>query len=104
MRADHSPGHHRVDTDELQAMVADLDRCGVALEELTDDLDRQVQVLQAHWTGLAADAQALAHGRWTRGLLDLRLALGELRAAGAVAHANYTAAVDANVAMWRSAL
>jgi len=54
------------------------------------------------WEGLAAEAQAEAHKTWEEGMHGMRAALAELRTSARTAHTNYTAAADANAAMWES--
>lgn len=95
------PDAFAVDPDELDAVIADVARCEDELSDLTADLDRQVRALHDVWEGLAATAQAEAHAGWTHGMLAMREALADLRAAARVAHGNYTGAVDTNLAMWR---
>ena len=68
----------------------------------TADLESQMRALHDEWEGLAAQAHAEAHAQWTAGMVAMRQAMSDLRAAARAAHGNYTAAGDANVAMWRS--
>jgi WXG100 family type VII secretion target len=89
-----------IDSDELDTVIGDVEKCEKALEALTSDLDRQVAALQSVWEGLAADAQQEAHEEWTQGMLTMRQAMADLRAAARTAHDNYTGAAEANVSMW----
>lgn len=89
-----------IDPDELDEVILDLQKCEQELQELADDLDRHMQTLQEQWEGLAADAQAEAHAEWTQGMLAMRSALGDLRAAARTAHGNYTTAARTNREMW----
>ncbi len=89
-----------IDSDELDEVIADVSRCEGALDTLTQDLTRQMRVLQSVWEGLAADAHQEAHEEWTQGMQAMRTALGDLRGAARVAHGNYTGAADTNVSMW----
>lgn len=91
-----------IDTDDLDAVIADVQATENALESLTDDLERQIAALQSVWEGLAAEAQAEAHKTWEEGMRGMRAALAELRAAARNAHTNYTGAATANVTMWES--
>lgn len=95
------PGTYSIDPDELDEIVADLERCETALELLTVDLAQQISALQETWEGLAARAQAEAHEEWTGGMVAMRTALADLRAAARLAHGNYTGAAQANLTMWR---
>lgn len=69
-----------IDTDDLDAVIADVQATENALETLTNDLEKQVAALQSVWEGLAADAQAEAHRTWEEGMRGMRAALAELRA------------------------
>lgn len=91
-----------IDTDDLDAVISDVQATENALESLTNDLEKQIAALQSVWEGLAADAQAEAHRTWEEGMRGMRAALAELRASARTAHTNYTAAADANVTMWES--
>lgn len=93
-------GRFSVDADELGAVVARMSACEAALETLTRQVEREVDDVQGRWHGRAADAQRLAHEEWREGLRQMREALAEIRLAAATARGNYTAAVDANTAMW----
>lgn len=89
-----------VDPDELDAVVADIARTEAALETLTNDIERQIAKLHESWEGLAAVAQREAQREWEQGLLIMRQALAELRAAAGQAGRNYTEAADTNRSMW----
>ncbi len=91
-----------IDPDELDAVVADIARTESALETLTNDIERQIAKLHESWVGLAAVAQREAQDEWAQGLLTMRRALAELRAAAAQASRNYSEAADANRSMWES--
>ncbi len=90
-----------VELDELDDVVGDLEACERHLALLVEDLDRQVAALHGTWSGLAADAQRLAHLDWSEGMAAMRGSLGELRAAARLAHEEYAGAAATNVAMWR---
>lgn len=91
-----------VDSDELDSVIADVEKTESALQALTDDLEAQIKALQSVWEGLAADAQDAAQREWEQGMLAMRTALLELRQAARTAHGNYTGAADSNVSMWES--
>ncbi|MBA3783106.1 MAG: WXG100 family type VII secretion target [Nocardioides sp.] len=91
-----------IDADELNTVIADVEQTEAALHTLTDDLERQINALQSVWEGLAADAQLAAQQEWDTGMLAMRQAMAELRAAARDAHGNYTGAVAANTEMWGS--
>jgi WXG100 family type VII secretion target len=89
-----------IDPDELDAVVADIARTESALEALTNDIERQIAKLHQSWEGLAAQAQREAQREWEQGLMTMRQALAELRAAADQASHNYNDAADANRSMW----
>lgn len=91
-----------IDPDELDAVVADIARTESALETLTNDIERQIAKLHQSWEGLAAVAQREAQHEWEQGLMTMRQALAELRAAAEQASRNYNEAADANRSMWES--
>lgn len=95
------PGKYAIDPDELDEIITDLEECETALELLTVDLAKQMKALQETWEGLAARAQEEAHEEWTAGMVAMRTALADLRAAARLAHGNYTGAAQANLTMWR---
>jgi uncharacterized protein YukE len=69
-------------------------------ESMLAEIDCLVTNLHATWTGQGAAAHAEAHRHWGRGEAMMREALARLRAAGAIAHHNYTTAMSMNLAMW----
>ncbi len=89
-----------IDPDELDAVVADIARTEAALETLTGDIERQIVTLHESWEGLAARAQREAQREWEQGLLTMREALADLRAAAARASFNYREAAETNRSMW----
>jgi len=95
------PGTYSIDPDELDEIITDLEKCETALELLTVDLAKQIRALQETWEGLAARAQEEAHEEWATGMVAMRTALAELRAATRLAHGNYTQAAHSNLTMWR---
>ncbi|MCW2815440.1 MAG: hypothetical protein JWN84_2895 [Nocardioides sp.] len=93
-------GRFTVDAGELDAVIGDIERTEAALSTLTDDVERQIRALHQVWEGLAAEAQVAAQAEWNAGMLAMREAVADLRAAARTAHGNYTRAAEANVAMW----
>lgn len=89
-----------IDADELDAVVADLEKTESALEVFTADLEAQMKTLHDTWEGLAAQAHTEAHQEWTNGMNAMRQAMADLRAAARLAHGNYTGAAEANRSMW----
>lgn len=89
-----------LEPDELDSVIADLERTETSLQLLTTDLESQMKALHDVWEGLAAEAHRAAHAQWNEGLVAMRLALTELRAAARTAHQNYGAAGQANLRMW----
>lgn len=89
-----------IDLGELDDVIGDVERCEQTLETLTADLERRIAALHDQWEGLSATAQREAHQEWARGMSDMRAALGQMRRAARVAHANYTKAITTNVGMW----
>ena len=90
----------RVDPGALADAVrrmADFERYA---EAMVGEIDSAVTRLHATWAGRGAAAHAEAHRRWTHGEAMMREALAGLKNAGATAHANYTGATSANLAMW----
>ncbi|WP_121256996.1 WXG100 family type VII secretion target [Nocardioides ferulae] len=93
-------GRFQIDSDELDAVIADLERCERNLAALTDRIEGQMRQLHEVWEGLAADAQAEAQREWDDGMRAMRQALADLRAAARQAHDNYTSAATTNLKMW----
>lgn len=89
-----------IDPDELAAVVADIARTESALESLPTDIERQIAKLHETWQGLAAVAQREAQKEWEQGLLTMRQALADLRAAAGQASQNYAQAAETNRSMW----
>jgi WXG100 family type VII secretion target len=90
----------RADLAGLADLVTRLDAFESRAASLVSDLDSQVRCLEGEWTGSAATAHAAAHREWVDGAARMRVAARALRSAVATAHANYAAAVSANLRMW----
>jgi WXG100 family type VII secretion target len=91
---------YRVDLEELDAVIGDLERLERELEGTTNDLEAQMATLHGTWEGETAVAQREAHQEWEAGMTAMRGALAQMRSAARTAHGNYTKAVDANRSMW----
>ena len=89
-----------VDLDLLDETVLEMARCGTALDDLLEEVDRRVSALQVTWAGLAAVAQEDAQAEWEAGFRQMGAALASMRAAGRVAHGNYGDAAATNLRMW----
>lgn len=94
-------GAYRVDLAELSDVVDQLQRFDQRVQNALEAAGRQVDQLHAQWSGAAADEHRAAHQRWQHGCEEMRAALTVLRGVAAGAHQNYSAAVSANLAMWR---
>ncbi|MEI7717075.1 MAG: WXG100 family type VII secretion target [Mycobacterium sp.] len=90
----------RVDPAQLADVVARMAEFGRYSEILLTRIDSAVDSVHAAWNGEGAAAHAEAHRRWTHGESVMREALARLTSAGVTAHANYTAAIATNFAMW----
>jgi ESAT-6 family protein len=89
-----------VELDLLQDVVDRMAAFESGLEQRMAEVDARVAALHRDWSGVAASEQARAHREWLAGARHMREAISTLRAIGATAHANYTAAVAANRQMW----
>lgn len=92
---------HRVDLEQLQEVITELQSFSNAVDEAVGQVDARVNSLHATWSGAAAAEHRAAHARWAQGAREVHEALVVLHAIGTGAHANYTAAVEANMRMWR---
>lgn len=97
-------GDYTIDLEELESVIAALEKCERELESLTDDLDRQMAALQSTWEGLSAQAQAEAQQEWGQGMLEMRAALVHMRRAARTASGNYHLMIKANTAIWSNLL
>ncbi len=91
-----------VDLDELTAVIEDMRSFETRLQGRLDELDDLVARLHTTWTGGAAQAQRSAHEEWKAGATEMHRALVEMREAARTAHANYSAAAEANAQMWQA--
>ncbi len=93
-------GAYTVDLERLDAAVASIGSFDSFVDGKLADLNARMDHIRAIWTGAASDEQAAAHREWLAAAAQMRRGLLELRSAASTAHANYTAAHDANCAMW----
>lgn len=89
-----------VDVDGLAAVIDAMGSCGRGLADLAADVESAQTAMHADWTGLASDAHATSHSSWRSSFAEMGTALAGLRSVGDTARANYSAAVEANLAMW----
>lgn len=92
---------YMVDLAKLDESLSDMTTFDGKVATHLEALDKVVAQLQGEWHGEAATTQKDAHTRWTAGAAGMRKALAEMRAAGKVAHTNYTNAATANQKMWK---
>ncbi|MEO5708545.1 MAG: WXG100 family type VII secretion target [Nocardioidaceae bacterium] len=93
-----------VDLEELDAVIGDMTGFEGRFTGKIAELDALIADLHVSWTGEAAGAQKGAHQEWAAGAREMHRALVSMREAAQRAHANYTAAADANARMWEQAL
>ena len=89
-----------VDVDELASVIAAMGSCGDDLADLAADVEAAHVALHSEWAGLAGHAHTASHSSWLSSFADMTAALAALRSIGYTARANYSAAVEANLAMW----
>lgn len=94
-------GDYAIDLEELEGVIADLEKCERALESLTNDIEHQMKALQSTWEGLSAQAQAEAQAEWEEGLAEMRASLADMRQAARVASDNYHLMITTNTGLWR---
>ena len=91
---------YTVDVDELDSVVVAMTTCQRVLAALAADVEGETRGLHETWAGLASEAHSGAYSRWRGDFAEMTAALHGIRALAELARANYTAAVEANVAMW----
>jgi len=94
------PDVFAVDAGELAHVVDQMAACESALHELAAELERRIAALHISWHGEAAAAHLVAQAEWNHGFREMRETLAAMRAAGWVAHGNYTAASETNQQLW----
>jgi WXG100 family type VII secretion target len=90
-----------VDLAELRAVVAELAGCQRDLLGLAGDIDDAQAQVQHEWQGRASVAQEAAYGSWRDDCAEMVTALAAMRAIVAAADGHYSAAVEANLELWR---
>ncbi|QNG17769.1 WXG100 family type VII secretion target [Rhodococcus triatomae] len=90
----------RVDLDRLDETISKVETFDSNVDDIITAVEGHLADLHETWTGRAAQAQRDAHDDWTRGVQQMREALEDLRAAGRIAHDNYSDAVETNMRMW----
>ncbi|SDJ38062.1 WXG100 family type VII secretion target [Frankineae bacterium MT45] len=92
---------HRIDIEELADVVARVRGFAGYVDDRLEFLGQRVNSLGNVWSGDAANRHAEAHARWLAGAREMHSALVALQAAAGTAQANYSAAIEVNVGMWR---
>lgn len=91
-----------VDLDELRAAVASLASYQRDLLALAGDVDALQLRLQGSWAGRACDAQQASYSAWRDDCAAMVTALAGLRGIASAADEHYSAAVAANLDLWRA--
>lgn len=89
-----------VDPEALADAVGRMGEYLQHVESMLSEVDSLVTNVHGSWAGQAAGAHREAHRHWAHGEAMMREALGQLKAAGTTAHANYTGVMAANLGMW----
>lgn len=93
-------GHLLVTFGAVDAAVADTTSIAGHIDQQLDDLRTYLAPLVATWTGRASSEYQVLQHRWDAGAAELNGVLREIATALATARDNYTAAEDANAALW----
>ncbi|KQY36831.1 WXG100 family type VII secretion target [Nocardia fluminea] len=93
---------HSVNLALLDSVIARMGGFEGFFDEQIEAFDIAISKLQTGWDGDAATAQATAHRRLMAAAKEIRDGVEDMRLAAQAAHSNYTEAIAANVAMWRS--
>ena len=93
---------YSVDLPSAAEVVASLAAVESSLSEVVVDLRWRIEHLHATWSGTTAGAHLVAHSDWEASYAEMHDALVAMRRAVRAASANYSAAVEANEAMWSS--
>lgn len=89
-----------VDLDRLNGIVERMASYQQVVDSMLEECDAVVANLHAQWDGVASASHAAVHEQWKQGADMMRVALGQLRSAGAHAHGSYSGAVEANLRIW----
>ena len=93
---------YSVDLDRATDVVAALASVEDQLAEVVVDLRWRMARLHETWAGTAAGGHLAAHEGWSASYAEMHAALVRMRRIVRTAAANYTAAAEANTAMWSS--
>ncbi|WP_067839716.1 WXG100 family type VII secretion target [Nocardia lijiangensis] len=93
---------HSVDLDLLDSVIGRMKGFEGFFDEQIAAFDSAIGKLQGVWEGEAATAQQQSHQRLMAAAKDIRDGIADMRAAAQAAHGNYSAAIAANLEMWRS--
>jgi WXG100 family type VII secretion target len=91
---------HTARTEQMQAVVDELQQITTALEDALREADDAVTRLHNVWEGDGAVAHRAAHDRWSGDAEAMNKAVAQLRALLTIARGNYDAAAEANLRMW----
>ncbi|AFT98221.1 WXG100 family type VII secretion target [Nocardia brasiliensis] len=92
---------HSVDLTLLDSVIARIKGFEGFFDEQIKAFDAAVTKMHGVWEGDAAIAQQDSHRRLMAAAKDIHDGVGDMRRAAVAAHANYSAAVQANVDMWQ---
>ncbi|MBC7304439.1 MAG: WXG100 family type VII secretion target [Nocardia sp.] len=93
---------HSVNLEQLDSVIARMQGFEGFFDDQIEAFDTAISKLQSGWEGDAATAQETAHRRLVAAATEIREGVETMRRAAQAAHSNYTEAIAANVAMWRS--
>lgn len=93
---------HSVNLDQLDSVISRMRGFEGFFDDQIEAFDAAISKLQTGWDGDAATAQEAAHRRLMAAAAEIREGVEAIRTAAQAAHSNYTQAIAANVAMWRS--
>ncbi|MGW6727611.1 WXG100 family type VII secretion target [Nocardia sp. NPDC055029] len=87
---------------QLDSVIARMQGFEGFFDDQIEAFDTAISKLQTGWEGEAAASQEAAHTRLMAAAKEIREGVEMMRRAAQAAHSNYTQAIAANVAMWRS--
>ncbi|MGV9675261.1 WXG100 family type VII secretion target [Nocardia sp. NPDC003482] len=93
---------YRVDLEHLDAVTARIAGLAAFVAEALQGIDTRIEAAHREWTGAAAVQHVEAHRHWRTGAEEMREGIEAMHAAATTAHANYSAALAANLATLRS--
>ncbi len=92
---------HSVNLELLDSVIARMKGFEGFFDEQITAFDSAVAKLQGVWEGEAATAQQEAHQRMMDAAKDIHDGIQDMRRAAQAAHGRYSAAIAANLEMWR---